>query len=90
MSAHYTHISEQAERLAMQSMARGRRFAPPPPERPPHASVDLTSPAIQAEIASQVPLARQQMQEGQDAHISQKPEPRGSRLIAFPRGGRVS
>ena len=51
MTAHYTHISMQAERMAMQSMTHGRRATPRPPERPPQAPpINMMDPAILAEI----------------------------------------
>lgn len=52
MTAHYTHISSQAERMAMQSMNQGRKGTPRSPA-PPQApvAVNLMDPAIQAEIA---------------------------------------
>jgi integrase len=63
MTAHYTHISSQAERIAMQGMTRVRRVTPQPPERPPQAPVNLMDPAIQAEIARQVAIALALLQE---------------------------
>jgi integrase len=63
MSAHYTHISMQAQRMAMQGMTHGRRVTSGPPEPPPQAPpppLNLMDPAIQAEIARQVALALQQ------------------------------
>lgn len=58
MTAHYTHISMQAERMAMQRMTHGRRVTPRPPERA--ATSAANEPAIQAEITRQVALALHQ------------------------------
>jgi integrase len=80
MTAHYTHISSQAERIAMQGMTQHRRAQPRPPERPPQARVDLMQPAIQAEIARQVALALQRERE-------QHQPSKGARLIRFPGAG---
>jgi integrase len=58
MTAHYTHVSMQAERLAMQSMTRGGRVTPKLPWRPQQqASIDLMNPTIEAEIDRRVALA---------------------------------
>jgi integrase len=58
MTNHYTHISQQAERMAMQSMERGRLVSKCSPTL--HL-LDLTNPAIQAEIQRQVALALQRL-----------------------------
>ena len=76
MSAHYTHISSQAERLAIQSMNRDRRPMPRQPK--PQAPINMTDPAIQAEIERQVALAVQREREGQSG---------GPRLVMFPGKG---
>jgi integrase len=47
MTAHYTHISMQAERMAMQGMTHGGRPTPRPPERPPQApAINMMDPAF--------------------------------------------
>jgi integrase len=84
MTAHYTHISSQAERLAMQSMTHGRRPTPRPPERPPQApAINMMDPAIQAEIARQVALALHQ--EREERYYAK--EQSGPRLVRFPGKG---
>jgi hypothetical protein len=87
MSAHYTHISMQAERIAMQAMERGKRVTPRPPERPQQAPpINMMDPAIQAEIERQVALAIHREREDRcyasAAEIQSKP-----RLIVFPGKG---
>ena len=80
MTAHYTHISEQAERMAMQRITRGRRVIPTPHGQPAPVSVgsvDLMNPVIQAEIARQVAAALQRERE----------PVKGPRLIRFPGAG---
>jgi integrase len=74
MTAHYTHISMQAERLAMERMIRGQRPAPSPPPRQTY--IDLTDPAVQAEIDRRVALALRR-------ECEQSPA-KGARLITFP------
>jgi hypothetical protein len=85
MSANYTHISSQAQRLAMQSMNRGRRPTSRPPERLAQAPVDVMDPAIQAvmkaEIARQVALVLQREREQNGSAV------KGSRVIEFPGAG---
>jgi hypothetical protein len=89
MTAHYTHISMQAERIAMQGMTNGRRVTPRPPERPPQpAPVNMMDPAIQAEIARQVALAlHQEREERYYASAAKEEPPKGGRLIRFPGAG---
>jgi integrase len=92
MSAHYTHISSQAERIAMQSMTHGRRVTPRPPELPPRASVNLMDPAIQAamqaEIARQVDRALQREREQYVSALDPvQVQAKGARLIRFPGAG---
>ena len=96
MTAHYTHISEQAERIAMQSMARGRRVTPRPPEPPPQApAINMMDPAIQAaiqaETARQVALLLHQEREERYYVSATAPTqpPKGPRLIRFPGAGRA-
>jgi len=85
MTAHYTHISEQAERIAMQRMSHGRRATPQPPERPPRAAdIDWMNPAIQAEIARQVALA---LQDREQHYVPVAKEQSGPRLVMFPGKG---
>ena len=89
MSAHYTHISMQAERMAMQRMTNGRRVTPQPPKRPKKTSaVDLMDPAIQAAIQAEtarlVDLALKQEREPRYYPSSVKEEPAGPRLVMFP------
>jgi integrase len=89
MTAHYTHISMQAERMAMQSMTHGRRPTPRPPEPPPQAPVTLLDhPAIQAEIARQVALAVHKEREERyyASTLDNQPRP-GPRLVTFPGKG---
>ncbi len=90
MTAHYTHISMQAQRMAMQSMSHGRRVTPRPPERPPQAPVNMMDPAIQAaiqaEAARQVALALHQERE-ERYYASQTKQSIGPRLVVFPRKG---
>lgn len=83
MTAHYTHISEQAERIAMQRMS-GRRATPQPPKRTPQASVNLTGPAIQAEIQRQVEMALKREREQLRVPAEEAQPPKGARLIEFP------
>ena len=86
MSAHYTHISTQAERMALQSMTRSRRATPLPPQRPPQAPVNSMDPAIQAEIARQVALALHQERE-ERYYASATKQSMGPRLVVFPGKG---
>jgi integrase len=88
MTAHYTHISSQAERMAMESMPHGRRATPRPPAHPPQSPPsNTTDPAIQAEIARQVALALQERSFASHplakptrcAHVAKAP-----RLLTFP------
>jgi integrase len=92
MTAHYTHISMQAERIAMQRMTQGRKVTPRPPE-PPQTPVDLMdNPAIkakmQAEIERQVAilLQREREQYASAADPVQAPA-KGARVITFPGKG---
>jgi integrase len=74
MSAHYTHISRQAERLAMQRMGAPRHARPQPHRvQPPAApaTINLADPAIQMQIASQaLALVQQLMAQQQPAPLS--------------------
>ena len=79
MTAHYTHISMQAERLAMQSMTHGRRVRPRPPSGRPSAAVNLMDPSIQAEIARQVALALHQEREEWITFRQSRSSPRKAR-----------
>lgn len=84
MTAHYTHISMQAERMAMQGMTSGRKATPRPPDRPGKTiGVDLMDPAIQAEIARQVALALQREREANPVASDQSK----GRVITFPGAG---
>jgi integrase len=88
MTAHYTHISSQAERLAMQGMTHGRRPTPRPPERPPQAPpINMMDPAIQAEIERQVALALHQERQEHN-YVSAVKEQSGPRLITFSAQGK--
>jgi integrase len=89
MTAHYTHISMQAERAAMERMMRSKvahvpSFASAPL---PQLQVDLMQPAIQAEIARQVLLALRREREQQPASVNQPQPAKGPRLIRFPGAG---
>jgi integrase len=83
MSAHYTHISMQAERIAMQGMTHGRR---PTPRLPQAAPVNVMDPAVQAEIARQVALLLQEREERN--YVSAVKEQSGPRLITFSTQGK--
>jgi hypothetical protein len=85
-----THISSQAKGMAMQSVTRGRRATPRPPERPSQALpvVNMMDPAIQAEIARQVALALHREHQGERFSSAVEEEPaKGARLIRFPGAG---
>jgi integrase len=87
MTAHYTHISMQAERMAMQGMTNGRKSTQRPPDRPGKASgVDLMDPAIQAEIARQVALALQRKREHHNGAAPVEAPANGPQLVRFPGG----
>jgi integrase len=89
MTAHYTHISMQAERAAMERMMRSKVAHVPSFASPalPQAQVDLMQPTIQAEIARQVALALQRAGVERYAPVDQPQLARGPRLIRFPGGG---
>jgi hypothetical protein len=88
MTAHYTHISMQAERMAMQSMTHGKRPTPRPPERPPQAPpINMMDPVILAEIARQVALLVHQKREERYYGSTVKEQSGGPRLVVFPRKG---
>jgi integrase len=86
MTDHYTHISMQAERQAMQRLGSRSRVIPPA-GAPTRAKVNLADPSIQKEIASQaLALAQQMLAQQQSASPSPAPpaSPTVSRLIKFP------
>jgi integrase len=88
MTAHYTHISSQAERMAMQGMTNARSVTPRPPDRPPQAQpISMTDPAIQAEIDRRVDLALQQEREERYYVSAVKAQNVGPRLVMFPGKG---
>jgi integrase len=73
MTAHYTHISEQAERQALQRMATPRSTVRN------LQVLNLSDPAIQAEIARQVAIAMQREATRNEVQIG-----KAGRLISFP------
>lgn len=87
MTDHYTHISMQAERQAMQRMGSRSRVLPPT-GAPSRAKFDLADPAIRKEIASQA-LALAEQILAQQTSASPPPGhptgPTGPRTIMFPR-----
>ncbi len=93
MTAHYTHISTQAQRMAMQSMSYGRPFTPPrSSERPPQApAINMMDPAILAEIDRQVErqLALALHKEREERHFASAVTKQscGPRLVMFPGKG---
>jgi integrase len=88
MTAHYTHISMQAERMAMQGMRHARKVTPRTPERPPQAPpVNMMDPAILAEIDRRVALALHQEREERYYASAVKEQGFGPRLVRFPGKG---